>query len=72
MRARKAGPHVIDYFAIALTHGLIALAIWRLLERPDLDDDALASEEQAKPKPKPWLAARAEAAGSEDGGADHG
>lgn len=56
---------MIDYFAIALTHGLIALAVWRLLSRPDLDDDSLGSEEQAKPKP--WLAAR-----DEDGGADHG
>ncbi|MEN7538080.1 hypothetical protein [Aurantiacibacter flavus] len=47
---------MIDYFAIALTHGLMALAAWRLLARPDLDDDSLASEEKAKPKP--WLAAR--------------
>ena len=56
---------MIDYFAIALTHGLIALAAWRLLARPDLDDDSLASENP--PRPKPWLAAR-----GEDGKSDHG
>jgi hypothetical protein len=31
---------MIDNFAIALTHGLMALAAWRLLSRPDLDDDS--------------------------------
>ena len=34
----KANP-LIDYFAIALTHGLLALAIWRLLRRDDLDHE---------------------------------
>ena len=47
---------MIDYFAIALTHGLIALACWRLLTRPDLDDDSLGSEPAARPRP--WLAPR--------------
>jgi hypothetical protein len=28
---------MIDYFALALTHGLIALALWRLLQRGELD-----------------------------------
>lgn len=42
---------MIDYFAIALTHGLLALAVWRLLQRDDLD-----SEGEAPAKPvKPWL-----------------
>ena len=31
---------MIDNFAIAVTHGLLLLAAWRLLSRPDLDDDA--------------------------------
>ena len=31
---------MIDYFAIALTHGLIALAVWRILFRDELDVDA--------------------------------
>lgn len=28
---------MIDNFALAISHGLIALAVWRLLRRPDLD-----------------------------------
>ncbi|MGB3797151.1 MAG: hypothetical protein WA957_12695 [Alteraurantiacibacter sp.] len=42
---------MIDYFSIALTHGLILLACWRLLFRVDLDEDdgALLQPE------KPWL-----------------
>ena len=31
---------MIDNFAIAVTHGLMLLAAWRLLSRPALDDDA--------------------------------
>jgi hypothetical protein len=31
---------MIDNFALALSHGLLLLAAWRLLSRPDLDDDA--------------------------------
>jgi hypothetical protein len=38
---------MIDNFALALTHGLMLLAAWRLLSRPDLDDD-----EAAAPAPK--------------------
>jgi hypothetical protein len=30
---------MIDNFALALSHGLLLLAAWRLLARPDLDDD---------------------------------
>ena len=28
---------MIDNFSLALTHGLMLLAAWRLLTRPDLD-----------------------------------
>jgi len=28
---------LIDLFAIGLTHGLLLLAAWRLVQRPDLD-----------------------------------
>jgi hypothetical protein len=31
---------MIDNFSLALSHGLMMLAAWRLLQRPDLDDDA--------------------------------
>ena len=30
---------MIDNFALGLSHGLMLLAAWRLLSRPDLDDD---------------------------------
>ena len=30
---------MIDNFALGLTHGLMLLAAWRLLSRPDLEDD---------------------------------
>jgi hypothetical protein len=42
---------VIDSFALALAHGLMILAAWRLLFRPDLDDaEAGAPDAAAKPK----------------------
>ena len=30
---------MIDNFALGLTHALMLLAAWRLIWRPDLDDD---------------------------------
>lgn len=33
------GGPVIDNFSLFLTHGLLLLAAWRLLLRPDLDSD---------------------------------
>jgi hypothetical protein len=35
---------MIDYFALALTHGLIALALWRMLQRDELDLEPGAGE----------------------------
>jgi hypothetical protein len=35
----KSAPPMVDHFAIALTHGLIALALWRMLYRDDLDHE---------------------------------
>jgi hypothetical protein len=31
---------MIDNFSLALTHGLLILAAWRMLRRVDLDDEA--------------------------------
>ena len=31
---------MIDNLALGLSHGLMLLAAWRLLSRPDLDDDS--------------------------------
>lgn len=42
---------MIDNFALALTHGLLLLAAWRLLSRPDLDDDAAPPPKDAKGRP---------------------
>ena len=33
------GASVVDLFTLALTHGLIALALIRLISRRDLDDE---------------------------------
>ena len=43
---------MIDNFALALSHGLLLLAAWRLLSRPDLDDDCAGAEPA-----KGWFAA---------------
>jgi|GEM_PF-1035212 len=32
---------MIDNFALALSHGLLILCAWRLLSRPDLEDDSI-------------------------------
>ncbi len=40
---------MIDNFALALSHGLILLAAWRLYSRPDLDED---TPEAACPEPE--------------------
>jgi hypothetical protein len=42
---------MIDNFALLLSHGLILLAAWRLVRRPDLDDDGASPE---APAGLPW------------------
>jgi len=52
---------LIDLLTLALTHGLILLALWRLLFRPELDvEDSAAGPRQ------PW---RKDRAGEEAGDA---
>ncbi|HZG08240.1 MAG TPA: hypothetical protein VEZ70_04575 [Allosphingosinicella sp.] len=43
---------MIDNFALALSHGLMLLAAWRILARPDLDDPAVPppSPEDTRPR----------------------
>ena len=43
---------MIDNFALGLTHALMLLAAWRLLSRPDLEDD------DAPPTAKSWFPGR--------------
>lgn len=51
---------MVDNFSILLSHGLLAFALWRLLGRPDLDQesgrwaDAPEVTAPAPTKPKPW------------------
>jgi len=44
---------MVDYFALALSHGLLALAVWRLMLRADLDSDPVEepAEQPAQPLP---------------------
>ncbi|HEY5711104.1 MAG TPA: hypothetical protein VIT38_04340 [Allosphingosinicella sp.] len=41
---------MIDNFSLGLTHALMLLAAWRLLSRPDFDDD-----EAPRVKPPGWF-----------------
>ena len=44
---------MIDNFALGLSHGLLLLVAWRLLFRPDLEDDN-APPSPAKPLQARW------------------
>ena len=44
---------MVDYFAIAVTHGVMALALWRLMTRDDLDREEADESPQGKPKAGP-------------------
>lgn len=57
---------MIDYFALALTHGLLLLGAWRMLGREDLDREepvdpatALPAEPARPTAAKPGLRTRA-------------
>lgn len=41
---------MIDSFSILLAHGLLLIACWRLLSRPDLDDERTARPEPSTPQ----------------------
>jgi hypothetical protein len=55
---------LIDLFTLALTHGLIVLALWRLMFRPELD-----VEDAVEGPPRPWLKESAEPPDEEPGDA---
>ena len=57
---------MIDNFVLALTHGLMLLAAWRLLSRPDLNDPSAPP-----PVPSPagrWAGLRRSRTAAEDAG----
>ena len=37
---------MIDNFSLGLTHGLLLLAAWMLMRRPDLDDESQTPDNQ--------------------------
>jgi hypothetical protein len=41
---------MIDNLALAISHGLIALTVWKLLRRPDLDSEIAPAEAAATRK----------------------
>jgi len=45
---------MIDSFSLALTHGLLLLVAWRLLSRPDLDEDPAPGDVPAAAKSRGW------------------
>ena len=52
---------MIDNFALALSHGLLLLAAWRLLSRPDLDDPAVPPPPPGPSKRRGFPGARRDA-----------
>jgi hypothetical protein len=44
---------MVDIFAIGLTHALLALFAWRLMQRGDLDADPVLPDEAPAPPPEP-------------------
>jgi hypothetical protein len=36
---------MIDNFSLLLSHGLLMLMFWRLIQRPDLDDETSVSKD---------------------------
>jgi hypothetical protein len=45
---------MIDNFALALSHGLLLLAAWRLLFRADLEDDGVPPPTPPQPRQGRW------------------
>ena len=40
---------MIDSFGLAVSHGLLLLVAWRLVFRPDLDDDEAHLAKESRP-----------------------
>ena len=50
---------MIDNFSLALTHGLMLLAAWRLLRSPRLDHEPSPRDELQKKPKRSWKRDRA-------------
>jgi len=48
---------MVDYFALVLSHGILLIAFWRLMQRDDLDIEAPSAEstqdDAAEHEPEP-------------------
>lgn len=44
---------MVDYFSLALSHGVLLIAFWRLMLREDLDAEPPREEEEANPPAQP-------------------
>ena len=45
---------MIDNFSLALTHGLMLVAAFLLLRRPDLDHESAPGDDAGKAKKRRW------------------
>ncbi|MDF2386402.1 hypothetical protein JMG10_33360 [Nostoc ellipsosporum NOK] len=54
LRSRSADGHMIDNLSLAISHGLMLLAAFLLLRRPDLDHEPGPGDEPSKAKPSRW------------------
>jgi hypothetical protein len=45
----KGATRLVDWIALLVSHGLIALAFWRLMGRDDLDDEAAPAQRHRPP-----------------------
>lgn len=59
---------MVDIFALALSHGLLLLAAWRLLWRNDLDSEG--ADSQVRPRRGPGAPMRVNRAAQEDADGD--
>jgi hypothetical protein len=53
-----AATAVIDNLVLGMTHGLLLLTAWRLINRPELDDESAVADDADGKKPK-WGRKRA-------------
>ncbi len=62
--ARAGTGALIDNFALLLSHGLMMLVAWRLLARPDLDDDSVPAPPPTAPRRSRWARKAGDEAGA--------
>lgn len=61
---------MVDILALALSHGLLLLAAWRLLARPDLDAEGAAAKPRARRSAAATMRINRENDGESEGAGD--